>query len=555
MRCGLDDFRIVLRLAGNRQHRIGKLIKRALTLRLRGLDHDGFFHDEWEVDGGRVEPVVEDALGHVARRHAVLPLLAGPRQHELVLAKTVVWEIEPAAQPRQQIVGIEDGGLGDLAQPVGSHGADVGIGPHQVAEVAVEGADLADGLRPLVVEAKALAIAFDDRHREKRRQVRLHTHRAGPGSTAAVGSSKRLVQVHVHDVKTLIARAGHTQNGVEIRPIQVQLAAGAVHDLLDVQDGFFKQPQRIRVSQHDRGHGAVHGLAQGADVHVTPGVGFYGDDLIADHGGGGGIGAVRGVRHDDLGTPFPTRFEVRADHQQPREFTVSTGRGLEGHAVHSADLRQQLLQFADQPQGALGPFGRRVRVQSRKARQARRVLMNLGVVLHRTGAKRIKAFVNAEVAVRQARVVTHHVELADLRQRGRLFAQLGGGDQLFQRCVRDVGVRIRGSDPPRDAEVEDDREVARPALSVVEGRHRKPSSSATSRSISAFVRCSVTQTSHASESSGYQRPSGAPPRMPAASRRRLTSSGASGVRTTNSLNVGASKASRNFGISRIASRA
>src|SRR2546428_5757899 len=76
VRCGLDDVRIVLRLAGNRQHGIGKLIKRALALRLRGLDHDGLFHDEREVDRGRVEGVVEYAFGHVARRYVVLPLLA-----------------------------------------------------------------------------------------------------------------------------------------------------------------------------------------------------------------------------------------------------------------------------------------------------------------------------------------------------------------------------------------------------------------------------------------------------------------------------------------------
>src|SRR5216684_7735952 len=94
MRSGLDDLATVLGLARDREHRVGELIHRALAFCLRGLDHDRFFDDERKVNRRRVEPVIQQALGHVFGRDPRLLLLAEAGQHELVLTDPVVGEIK-----------------------------------------------------------------------------------------------------------------------------------------------------------------------------------------------------------------------------------------------------------------------------------------------------------------------------------------------------------------------------------------------------------------------------------------------------------------------------
>src|SRR5207244_9921191 len=49
----------------DRKHGVGELVERLLGLGLGRLDHEGALHHQREVDGGRVEAVVEEALGDV----------------------------------------------------------------------------------------------------------------------------------------------------------------------------------------------------------------------------------------------------------------------------------------------------------------------------------------------------------------------------------------------------------------------------------------------------------------------------------------------------------
>src|SRR6266481_3123010 len=65
-----DELRVRLRLAGDLDHRVAELVERLLRLRLRWLDHQRLLDDERKVDGGRVEPEVEQALGDVGGRDA-----------------------------------------------------------------------------------------------------------------------------------------------------------------------------------------------------------------------------------------------------------------------------------------------------------------------------------------------------------------------------------------------------------------------------------------------------------------------------------------------------
>jgi hypothetical protein len=62
-------------------------------------------------------------------------------------------------------------------------------------------------------------------------------------------------------------------------------------------------------------------------------------------------------------------------------------------------------------------------------------LVELGIVLHRARPQRIEAEVYAKVALREAGVVAHYLNLAYLGQRRWLCAQIAGGDEMVERTL------------------------------------------------------------------------------------------------------------------------
>ncbi len=68
-----------------------------------------------------------------------------------------------------------------------------------------------------------------------RREVRLRRDRADAGAAAAVRDAERLVQVEVRDVAAEVAEAREAEQRVEVRAVDVDLAAGVVHGLRDLR--------------------------------------------------------------------------------------------------------------------------------------------------------------------------------------------------------------------------------------------------------------------------------------------------------------------------------
>ena len=161
----LEQLGALGRIARDLEHRLDELVERLLRLGLGRLDHQRLGDDEREVDRRRVEVVVHQPLGDVERRDPVLALQAARREDELVHAEPVVRQLVRVLEPGEQVVGVEDGDLGHLAQ-AGPVRADVGVGADEDAERPAEAAHLADRLRPVVVEPeRVFAVAHDRRHR------------------------------------------------------------------------------------------------------------------------------------------------------------------------------------------------------------------------------------------------------------------------------------------------------------------------------------------------------------------------------------------------------
>ena len=62
---------------------------------------------------------------------------------------------------------------------------------------------------------------------------------------------KRLVQIHVNNIETHVARPDLAEDRIEICAVVIQQAAGIVNQLAHFQNLLFKYTQRRGIGQHD----------------------------------------------------------------------------------------------------------------------------------------------------------------------------------------------------------------------------------------------------------------------------------------------------------------
>src|SRR4029450_2036827 len=116
------------------------------------------------------------------------------------------------------------------------------------------------------------------------------------------------------------------------------------------------------------------------------------------------VRAMSGVRDDDLAARLRlTAFrEVRAHEHEPRQLALRPGRGLERDSRQAGDLGEDLLEAPHELEGALRAVLLLERVEIAEAGEVHDSLVDPRVVLHRAGAERGEAGVDAGRARRTA---------------------------------------------------------------------------------------------------------------------------------------------------------
>ena len=154
-------------------------------------------------------------------------------------------------------------------------------------------------------------------------------------------------------------------------------------------------------------------------------------DLVADHGGGGGVGAVGGVGDQNLFARVALGFEIGADEQDAGELAVGSGGGLEGDGVHAGDFDELIGERLHDAQRALRDLLGLIGMGSGDAFEAGDDLVDARVVLHGAGAERVHAEIDGVIPGGEAGEVADDLDLADLGERGgrgaQRVAEFGGG--------------------------------------------------------------------------------------------------------------------------------
>ena len=236
-------------------------------------------------------------------------------------------------------------------------------------------------------------------------------------------------------VKAHVAGADDAHDGVQVGAVVVAQAAGLVDKAGDLQNVVVKNAHGVGVGQHQTGGILAQHGTERVQIHAAVRAGGDVHHLIAAHGGGGGVGAVGAVGHDDLGAlVVAPGIVVLLDQQHTGELAVSTGGRLEGHVVHAGDLAQVGLGGVQHLLHALLVGGGRERMDGGKALQRSHLLVDAGVILHGAGAQGIKAAVDAVHLLAKLGIVAGDIGLAHLRQGG-LDLTLQGSGQLHLRHV------------------------------------------------------------------------------------------------------------------------
>ena len=126
--------------------------------------------------------------------------------------------------------------------------------------------------------------------------MRLHADRTDTRAAAAVRDAERLVQVEVRHVGAELARLGDADERVEVRAVEVHLAAVLVHDRADLADLLLVHAVRRRVRDHQAREpvGVLDRLLlEVVEVDVAVVVALHDDDAHAGHRRARRVGAVR----------------------------------------------------------------------------------------------------------------------------------------------------------------------------------------------------------------------------------------------------------------------
>src|SRR5437660_6094781 len=144
-----------------------------------------------------MESVINQALGDIHRTHAFLRLHL-VAENDFMHGWRRVRQVVGAFKALANIVRVEDGVFGGLAQSVGTVGLNIGERTHEHPEVAVKGTNTPDRMRAVVLKAeRAIGMCDDHRLRQEWLDDLLDRDRAGTGASASVRRGVRLMQVEM----------------------------------------------------------------------------------------------------------------------------------------------------------------------------------------------------------------------------------------------------------------------------------------------------------------------------------------------------------------------
>ena len=365
VRCCLYQVWIILRLLGNLTHHSDETIESLFRLVLGRLNHQTLVEEQREVDGRSMIAVIQQALCHIHRGDTGR-LILQTVEHELMTTYSVDRQFIDILQRLFDIVGIESGQRTHQLHVLTTQREDISVGTHHHSEVAM----------------------IRRHEREELLQSLTHTNGTRTRTTTSVRSGEGLVEVDMHHVETHVARTTSTKHRVQIGTIVIHQTSRIVDKLCDGRYLCLKETKGIRIGHHHRRD--VRSLErdktfQISEIDLTISARFHLDYFEAADSCRGRIGAVGAVRHNDfLTSHITTRTMIVVDNHQSCKLAMSTSVWLECEVSQTCKGTERLLEHDNQSTGTNDSLFRLQRMQVLELRQSGHLLIDLGIIFHRT---------------------------------------------------------------------------------------------------------------------------------------------------------------------------
>ena len=152
------------------------------------------------------------------------------------------------------------------------------------------------------------------------------------------------MQIQVHQVDAEVAGTHFADQRVHVGAVHIKQAAFSVHDVGDLVNLLLENSEGVGIGQHQRGDFFIHLRGKRGHIHHALCIRFQILDGIANHGCGCGIGAVSGVRNQNLLARRAFGLMVSAHHKQAGQLAMRAGGGLQGDRVHASDFDQAIAE-------------------------------------------------------------------------------------------------------------------------------------------------------------------------------------------------------------------
>ena len=397
----------LLELAVDQLHCAAEAIEFVQRFAFGRLDHQRAANREGH--GRCMEAEVDQTLGDIVDRHVGLLVERSGVDDALVSDKAAVTGVENLVvllQAMSDVIGVEDGDLGCHAEAFGTHHPNVHPGDGQDAGAAERcGADERPG-----------AAGVDSVLGEERSEVGANADWSDAWSTTTVRDAERLMQVEVRDIAAKLAWLSDTDEGIEVRTVDVDLTTCVVDLFADRRDAIFEDAVGRRIGDHDRRDLAfVIGdfVIEVSEIDVAVVIAFDDDDFHVDHLSAGGVGAV-GAAGDqaDIAMVIASRLVILLDSEQSSVLALRSGVGLQGDRIVAGAGTEPTFQLVDHHTVAGPLVGRGVGMNAVDFGPSDRGHFAGRIQLHRAGPKRDHRSVECDIHFGEPAEVTHQLGFA-----------------------------------------------------------------------------------------------------------------------------------------------
>src|SRR5262249_19613937 len=181
------------------------------------------------------------------------------------------------------------------------------------------------------------------------REMLAHGNRTGTGAAGAMRAGESFVYVVMLHIGPEVAGPRVPEDGIHVRPVEVDQPADSVQHLADQTDLRFEEAQCVRGSNHEHGRAVVELGLQVFEIDQALCVALDRDSLESGQSRAGRVSSMGAIGNKHaLALRFAAIAEVGGSYKQCGEFSLRASGRLQRDGIEPRNLGQVILYLVEQ---------------------------------------------------------------------------------------------------------------------------------------------------------------------------------------------------------------